>query len=59
MPCEHQGFDPMIENTLEDQQSFFPLSNEAMQAIDAIEYITDHLRREEEYNAVSELIKPC
>uniref|UniRef100_A0A914PMQ3 Uncharacterized protein n=1 Tax=Panagrolaimus davidi TaxID=227884 RepID=A0A914PMQ3_9BILA len=29
--------------------AFYPLSPDAMQAIDAIEYITDHLKRDEEY----------
>ncbi|PAV86546.1 hypothetical protein WR25_24267 isoform B [Diploscapter pachys] len=29
--------------------SFYPLTPEAMKAIDAIEYITDHLKREEEH----------
>ncbi|KAH7727560.1 nicotinic acetylcholine receptor non-alpha subunit 29.3 [Aphelenchoides avenae] len=28
---------------------FYPLSQDAMRAIDAIEYITDHLRKDEEY----------
>ncbi|KAI6174969.1 Acetylocholine receptor beta subunit 29 [Aphelenchoides bicaudatus] len=30
-------------------QDFYPLTTEAINALDAIEYITDHLRRKEEY----------
>lgn len=33
---------------------YYPLSNEAMEAIDAIEYITQHLKKDEEYKMVSE-----
>ncbi|KIH58344.1 hypothetical protein ANCDUO_11451, partial [Ancylostoma duodenale] len=29
--------------------AFYPLSQDALKAIDAIEYITDHLRQDEEY----------
>lgn len=32
--------------------AFYPLSPEAMRAIDAIEYITDHLKQDEEYKMV-------
>ncbi len=33
--------------------AYYPLSPDAMRAIDAIEYITDHLKQDEEYKMVS------
>lgn len=33
---------------------YYPLSHEAVEAIDAIEYITQHLKKDEEYKMVSE-----
>ena len=32
--------------------AFYPLTPEAIKAVDAIEYITDHLKREEEHKMV-------
>ena len=32
--------------------AFYPLSPEALKAVDAIEYITDHLKKEEEHKMV-------
>ena len=37
--------------------SFYPLTPEAMKAIDAIEYITDHLKREEEHKMVGKNVR--
>jgi len=31
---------------------FYPLTNDAQRAIDAIEYITEHLKQDEEYKMV-------
>lgn len=45
-PLEHHDLD------LNSTDSFYPLSVEAMKAIDAIEYITDHLKYDEEYKMV-------
>lgn len=32
--------------------AYYPLSPDALRAIDAIEYITDHLKQDEEYKMV-------
>lgn len=36
--------------------AFYPLSPDAIRAIDAIEYITDHLKQDEEYKMVRQLL---
>lgn len=43
---------PPNELDLHSTENFYPLSSEAMKAIDAIEYITDHLKYDEEYKMV-------
>ncbi|KAI1722510.1 neurotransmitter-gated ion-channel transmembrane region domain-containing protein [Ditylenchus destructor] len=48
--CELTHPDPAQRQTEATSTSvFYPLSADAMRAIDAIEYITDHLRKDEEY----------
>uniref|UniRef100_A0A915EW10 Neurotransmitter-gated ion-channel transmembrane domain-containing protein n=1 Tax=Ditylenchus dipsaci TaxID=166011 RepID=A0A915EW10_9BILA len=48
--CELTHTDP-AQRQLEAvaTSNFYPLSQDAMRAIDAIEYITDHLKKDEEY----------
>ena len=41
-----------MKKGMEPMNEFYPLSNEALQAIDAIEYITNHLKEDE-------LVKIC
>lgn len=36
----------------ESNSYYYPLSREAIEAIDAIEYITQHLKKDEEYKMV-------
>lgn len=36
---------------------YYPLTPDAKRAIEAIEYITDHLRQDEEYKMVSKSVK--
>lgn len=42
-----------IENLDPTTSAFYPLTPEAIRAIDAIEYITDHLKKDEEIKMVS------
>lgn len=43
-----------IRNTASNETSaYYPLSTDALRAIDAIEYITEHLKRDEQHKSVS------
>lgn len=52
----HPGFishEDQIENLDPTTSAFYPLTPEAIRAIEAIEYITNHLKKDEEIKMVS------
>ncbi|KHJ83646.1 Neurotransmitter-gated ion-channel transmembrane region [Oesophagostomum dentatum] len=47
-PATHHPFCPSADERDPATAMYYPLSSDALKAIDAIEYITDHLRQDEE-----------